>query len=965
MQEKRDREVKKLKSNITPDLVRAALGFVSPLIARDEWARVAMAIKSEYPDSTGFDLFNEWSQGAGDAYHASDTRDTWRSIKSAGRVGVGTLIHLAQQGGFELPKGDRQTSKPDAAAAARLERERAERAAQEQARLAAAHEQAAEHAGKQWAQGGETGSSPYLARKGAQPYGVRFCDDGSVLVPMRDAEGRLWNVQRIAPERPIEGPEKRFIKGGRKSGLWHMVGELGKPAAILIAEGYATAASLHEATGKPVAVAFDAGNLAHVAKALRQLYPSAALVMCGDDDQATQARTGQNPGKAKASAAAKAVQGVAVFPCGLDDGASDFNDMHQAQGLDAVRQCVEQAMSDTKADPASKAGSSGKGSAPAPDESGPVWDRFIVSDEGVFFLESDQDGRQKAPQWVCSRLDVTARTRDEDGQGWGFLLEFADPLGKVRTWAMPARMLAGDGAEYRAALLNMGLRIASGASARNRLGQYLQSRQPEEVARCADRVGWHGKSYVLPRETLGNDGERIVYQVDGITDNPYKQRGTLDAWRAGVATRCVGNDRLLFAVSCAFAGTLVRPSGVDSGGFHLRGDSSCGKTTALRVAASVWGGLSYVQRWRTTDNALEAIAGQHCDGLLILDELAQVDPKAAGECAYMLANESGKGRSTRTGQVRTRLQWRLLFLSAGEISLSQHMAEGGKRSKAGQELRMADIPADAGSGLGLFNALHDHTSGAVLSAYLVKTCEVQHGTAGRAWLGWLVDQVDTLRDRTRDSIEQYAADWIPEAASGQVQRVGRRFALVAVAGELATEAGLTGWEPGEAARGVRACFDAWLASRGGIGNAEEAHMLRQVQRLLAERGAGNFAWWHRAADDRAPNPTERWGFRRLVDEEGKPIKSDSDHMREYGERMTPADGEGVSIEFFVFDEVFKGRLSEGFEPSAMARLLLKRGHLVPESGGRHLSRKERLPGLGHARVYRIKASILADDLTEL
>lgn len=951
-----------MSTNITPDLVRAALGFISPMLARDEWARVAMAIKSEYPGNIGFDLFNEWSQGAGETYSASSTRDTWRSIKGAGRVGIGTLIHLAQQGGFELPKGDRQANRPDPAAAARLEAEKRQRAAQEKARLAEAHEQAAEHAGNLWAQGSETGSSPYLTRKGVQPYGVRFCSDGSVLVPLRDAEGQLWNVQRIAPERPTDAPEKRFIKGGRKSGLWHMLGNLANAPTILLAEGYATAASLQEATGRPVAVAFDAGNLPNVAKALRAQYPEALLVICGDDDHDTEARTGQNPGKAKATAAAKSVHGVAVFPSDLQEGESDFNDMHQAQGLAAVRVCVEEGLKAWQA-AASKPGRT-KATPAAEEAGGPAWDRFHVTDEGVFFLESDQDGRQKAPQWVCSRLDVTARTRDEDGQGWGFLLEFADPLGKVRTWAMPARMLAGDGAEYRAALLNMGLRIASGANARNRLGQYLQSRQPEEVARCADRVGWHGRAYVLPRETLGNDGERIVYQVDGITDNPYKQRGTLDAWRDGVAALCAGNDRLLFTVSCAFAGALVMPSGLNSGGFHLRGDSSCGKTTALLAAASVWGSASFMQRWRATENSLEGLASQRCDGLLILDELAQVDPKSAGEASYLLANEAGKSRSTRTGQVRASLRWRLLFLSSGEISLSQHMAEGGKRSKAGQDLRMADIPADVGAGYGLFNELHGQSSGAGLSAYLMKACEAQHGTAGRAWLAWLVDKVDTLRERTRAGIEQLAADWIPEAASGQVQRVGRRFALVAVAGELAAEAGLTGWAPGEATRGVRATFEAWLAGRGGIGNAEERHMLRQVQRLLAERGAGNFAWWHRAADDRAPNPTERWGFRRLVDEQGKPIKSDSDHMKEYGERMTPADGESTTVEYFVFDEVFKGRLSEGFDSSAMARLLLKRGHLVPESG-RQMTRKERLPGVGPARVYKIKASILADDLAEV
>lgn len=114
-----------------------------------------------------------------------------------------------------------------------------------------------------------------------------------------------------------------------------------------------------------------------------------------------------------------------------------------------------------------------------------------------------------------------------------------------------------------------------------------------------------------------------------------------------------------------------------------------------------------MQRWRTTDNALEAIAAQHCDGLLILDELAQVDGKVAGECAYMLANEQSKARASRSGAARARLSWRLLFLSAGELGLADHMAEGGKRTRTGQEVRMADIPADAGQGMGAFECLHD------------------------------------------------------------------------------------------------------------------------------------------------------------------------------------------------------------------------------------------------------------------
>ncbi len=923
-----------------------------------------MALKAEL-GAEGFDLFDAWSQGS-DKYSKASAAETWRSVKAGGSVQIGTLFHIAKGYGFKWTDVPGTKVIDQHADAARRAGRQVQREA-EQASVNQRQQQAAAEAEKQWSSASESGASCYLENKQVGAHGLRFDARGGLLIPMRDVDGMLGNLQRIAPGRAGAGHDKRFLPGGRKTGLMHWLGDTAGADVLLLCEGYATGASLHEATSRPVCVAFDAGNLPTVAKCIRGKHPAARIVVCGDNDQATEKASGRNPGQEKARQAAGAVHGVAVWPQGLTEDLSDWNDMRQVNGLDAVKEAIEAAIRDAQAaatsavactSPGSSGDGAGKGNAPSPAS----WDRFRVSDEGVFYLAADQDGREKAPEWVCSRLDVTARTRDEDSLGWGYMLEFADPVGNRRSWSMPARMLAGDGAEYRATLLNMGLRIASGANARNRLTQYLQTRQPAEVARCADRVGWHGRAYVLPRETIGDDGERIVYQVDGITDNPFKQRGALSSWRDQIGRLCVGNDRLLFAVSCAFAGPLVRPAGIDSGGFHYRGLSSCGKTTALRVAASVWGGPNYLHRWRATSNALEAIAAQRCDGLLILDELAQVDPRDAGEAAYLLSNEQGKARSTRTGQARPCLSWRLLFLSAGEISLSQHMAEGGKRSKAGQELRLADIPADAGAGLGIFNVLHDVSSGAALSAQLGHASEALYGTAGHSFLEWLTAHVDELRGRIREDIERFAAQWVPEAASGQVQRVGRRFALVAAAGELASAAGVTGWPEGEAARGARACFNAWLAARGGLGDAEEGHMLRQVQRLLEERGASNFAWWHRVGDDRAPNPTERWGMRRLVDSKGKPIiRSESDGQEYNRAADFAADDDETAVEFYVLAESFKARLCEGYDHVAVARLLLKRGHLIPEKDGGRLDRKERVKGLGPVRVYRLRSSVLSDD----
>ncbi len=250
---------------ITPELASDALAVIPANLSRDDWARIGAAIKSEFPDDTGFTLFDDWSQSS-EGYNPKATWDTWKSLKASGGVTIGTLFFEAKARGFDLaawhkehdPKTE-QTPEQKREADAQRTRERAASQQREQARTDAAHDQAAGEAAALWNEASDTGESAYLARKAVQPHGVRFTPDGWVLVPMRDAAGKLWNLQRIAPVKPTDGgTDKLFLKGGRKSGLWHMVGELGTtddagagPAVVLVAEGYATAASVHEATGRP------------------------------------------------------------------------------------------------------------------------------------------------------------------------------------------------------------------------------------------------------------------------------------------------------------------------------------------------------------------------------------------------------------------------------------------------------------------------------------------------------------------------------------------------------------------------------------------------------------------------------------------------------------------------------------------------------------------------------------------
>jgi uncharacterized protein (DUF927 family) len=262
----------------------------------------------------------------------------------------------------------------------------------------------------------------------------------------------------------------------------------------------------------------------------------------------------------------------------------------------------------------------------------------------------------------------------------------------------------------------MGLSIAPGRAARDLLSSYLQVCPVDARARCVERLGWHGPIYVTPAEPIGQGDEIVVFQNAHALEPAFSVAGTAEDWRDSVAALAMGNTRLVFSLSVAFSGPLLDVAGEDSGGFHLRGSSSCGKTTSLKAASSVWGSPSaYPRTWRATSNGLESLASLHSDGLLILDELSQIDPREAGEAAYLLANGQGKARATRTGAARQSARWRLVFLSSGEESLGALMARVGRKASAGQEIRLADIEADAGAGMGAFEALHDQPSPAAFA----------------------------------------------------------------------------------------------------------------------------------------------------------------------------------------------------------------------------------------------------------
>lgn len=580
----------------------------------------------------------------------------------------------------------------------------------------------------------------------------------------------------------------------------------------------------------------------------------------------------------------------------------------------------------------------------------PAASRYRLESGGVYLLEGDRDGNV-TEKWVCSYLEPKARVRSSDNKGWGLLVDLEDADRVRHSLVLPALLFRGDGLEVAGLLLESGLTMAPGA--RPRVIAYLQTARPEARARITDRTGWHktaddGRVYVTPDRAFGAESEVWRYETESAAAHAFKVKGTAADWAHHLGRLCRGNSRLLFAVSVAFAAPLLYLVGGESGGFHFRSNSSDGKTTALKVACSVCGDSSYMQRWRATDNGLEALAMQYCDSLLALDELAQLEPKAAGEVAYMLANGTGKARANRNGSARAVASWRLLFLSAGEISLAQHMAEANRTTHAGQEVRLADIPADAGAGLGAWENLHEHPNGSEFSRALERETRRSHGAPMVAFMEKLAAAADALPADLQEAQKRFAAEHLTDEASGQARRVADRFALVGMGGELATYWELTGWQPGEAMSAAGTCFKAWLAGRGGEGNQEEAAMLNQVREFLERYGDGAFDLWHRMGDDRSARTTDRAGVRRWILPDGKPVTHS-------GQITDDSDGAEYQTEYFVFEQTWRTRVCKGHDAKAMANLLAKRGALKHNKG--RLQTKVRLPGIGQTLVYQLTPAL--------
>ncbi len=550
---------------------------------------------------------------------------------------------------------------------------------------------------------------------------------------------------------------------------------------------------------------------------------------------------------------------------------------------------------------------------------------FIVNDSGVFHSNLEEGSKE----WLSSRIDVLSQSRNMASKSWGRVLRWSDADGTVHQLAVPAQWLHGDGVELIRCLAAGGLALTRVRKWREKFLEYLQFAEPTARARCVNQLGWHGERYLTPAGVIGDDNECLIFQDDSMPDTGMEICGSSEEWRQTVSAHARGNSRLMFSIAAALAGPLLNLIGEDSGGFHLVGQSSSGKSRCLQAAASVWGHPDrYKASWRVTVNGLEGLALSRNDNILILDEMGQCNPADVGEAAYMLANGQGKVRGNTGRFARAIEQWRVMILSSGEISLANHMASDGRAMRVGQEIRLANIDADAGAGHRVFENIHGHSSASAFADQIKHDCEKAHGMVGQEWVHRLVGNHACLLKDLSDRVSQVVTSMAPDGG-GQVMRVARRFALVAVAGEFASEYGLTGWQSGESTRSATKCFQSWVAKFGSGEDREVQQVLEQVADFFAKHGASRF----QVTGCNGPEIgkiANRAGYAKDVLMSGK-----KQHQRQY----------------MVSGGVYKDEICKGHEPGFVTKVLIDRGWLVRASDNKGTHNKYIASERRNRRLY--------------
>jgi uncharacterized protein (DUF927 family) len=461
---------------------------------------------------------------------------------------------------------------------------------------------------------------------------------------------------------------------------------------------------------------------------------------------------------------------------------------------------------------------------------------IVQNSEGLYYITENKNTSSSLKEKICSPIRVVGRSRDTHHTNWCIVLEWFDKSKTLHTWSAPLELIQGDSRKYQRELTRRGLVISTEKHLKNALDFYLNNHPTENLFISTNRVGWYGNVFVMPNRIYGETNEAITYQPEKPLDHGYSEKGTLDEWRENVCSPLGAQSRLNFAISCAFSGSLLKLLSIEGGGFHLVGKSSIGKSVCLDVAASIWGDKNYVKNWNTTKNAAEVLATTYNDGCLIVDEISQAKNEDLDDMIYMFSNGRGKNRSTADGSNRMVNTWQTMVLSSGEETLKAIMSQSKKKCNAGMEVRLCHIDADAGKELGIFDSLVLASTAEKQADMLTTLTSQYHGTAGTSWLNYITRYKNLVIMEACLLIEEFMSDY--DHSESQSYRVGKKIAVAAAAGELATRARITGWQDGEAIAAGKICFENWLENYGHDGKQEDRQIIGHIAGYL-EKFAGS------------------------------------------------------------------------------------------------------------------------------
>ncbi|MDR1855783.1 MAG: DUF927 domain-containing protein [Desulfovibrio sp.] len=553
---------------------------------------------------------------------------------------------------------------------------------------------------------------------------------------------------------------------------------------------------------------------------------------------------------------------------------------------------------------------------------------------------------QTIPVRVCQPFEVLGGMADTDSFGCGVAVRFApERVEEDVTRTVPLKytqLRASNPSAWMDILEDGGFDLSSNTTHARLLANYLIDCPKDRFLLSVSKTGWPGtlSAFVLPNgEIIGQSAKPLILASPDV-ENICAKGGTSDGWRDTIGTWANGNSRLMFALCWAFAAPLAEPAGMDGGGVNLFGTSRSGKTTVHLAAASVYGKGSpsggYVSTWRTTDNFLEPLAALHNNMLLCLDEMSVATPEVLAKAAFMFSMGQGKGRMRDDTSARKPLTFNVLWFSTNECRFEDMVRQCNARNSkteasAGQLVRIVDIPADAGKGMGVFEDLHVFESPEAFANAIRQAARTHHGHAFRAYLQWLVDKpgVEAIPRGIGQVVGMFG---LPKDASGQVKYVASMFALAAIGGTLATAAGIVPWAPGHAFQTCQRIFHEWLDDRGAAGDTEDQRIRERMRDFIAQHGESRFQDVNGFSDRPVPN---RAGCRRTERETGQTT-------------------------YYVFPEVFRKEIMDGLDYKRAQRILHDDGVLISKeknNGSPRYACKPgvTLPGLGNTqRVYIIR-----------